>query len=175
MNWKSIDEPPPWRTIDESPALPAPAAKASSFVAELVLLVALAAGVAAYLNFRSAEAPPVDVAVAAPTVAPPPPPTPLPKPAPEPEPEPVREPEPVPIAVPATPLPEPKPDPKALVAVAVPVPVTLSIPPLPARTPEAEAYYREWRAAAARAAHRDLDGAASLIKKAGRGDEPVRR
>ena len=43
MSWRSIDEAPAgWRSIDESPPLPPPAAKASSLVAELVVLVALA-------------------------------------------------------------------------------------------------------------------------------------
>ncbi|HEX7899156.1 MAG TPA: hypothetical protein VF950_15430 [Planctomycetota bacterium] len=173
MSWRSIDEPANWRSIDEYPAaLPPPAAKASSFIAELVVLVALAAGITAFMNFRSVE-PPQDVVVAAPK----PKPEPELKPKPEPEPvrEPVREPEPVAVVAPEPPKPAPKPEPKAIVAVAVPVPATLTIPPLPPRSVEEESYLREWRAAAARAAHRDLDGAASLLKKAGRGPEVVRR
>ena len=172
MSWQSIDE-AGWRSIDESPALPPPAAKASSLVAELVLLVAFAAGLAAYWNFRSPEPDPV-------AVVPEPEPKPEPVREPEPRPEPKREPEPAPEPEPPPPAPAPEPpkpapQPKAIIAVAVPAPVTLVIPPMPARSPEAEAYLREWRAAAARAAHRDLDGAAAILKKAGRGDEAVRR
>jgi hypothetical protein len=177
MTWRSIDEPSVnWRSIDEAPALPPPAAKASTFVAELVLLAALAAAVLAFMKFRPVEAPPSAAAVTAPPSAEAPPTPPPPVPAPEPAPAvavDVKAAEPEPSIRPPVPF-IPK-EPKPLIAVAVPVPATLTIPPLPARSPEADAYLREWRAAAARAAHRDLDGAASILKKAGRGSEPVRR
>jgi hypothetical protein len=183
MNWRSIDEPTvQWRSIDEAPPLPPPAAKASSFVAELVILVALAAGVTAYINLRPGQAeasPRSGEAKAGPSDAAAKPEAVVEVPAAKPDPGPgeakAAPPEPPASAPAGKAAATAGPDPKPLVAVAVPLPVTLKIPALPARSAEAEAYYREWRSAAARAAQRDLDGAAVLIKKAGRAGDEARR
>lgn len=158
-----------WKSIDESPAVSRPVARASTWLAELVVVAAVAL---VLLNAGKKESatsfPPVVEEEKAPA--------PLLPPAEEKSvgrvssvtaPPPVVE-TPAPEKAPGIAPPPPPPAPP-------PVPAAERTPGSLSPDPFAGTYRREWRAAAARAAQRDLDGAVSLLRRAGRDSEESRR
>ena len=176
--WKSIDENPPvdvkWTSIDEGLPLPGDPRRRRRLIvagAELGLFLAVAAAIALFRwgGSKPAPAPPAPPPAFAVTEPPPPPPLPPPY-GPDPidedfvSPKPAKAPEPVAVA---TPEPPPPAEPVAK-TVKPPEPPKLVFPAAPARSPAAETYLREWEAAAHRVAQRDLDTAASRLRKTSR-------
>ncbi len=154
--------------LEESPAASQPAARASTWLADLVLLAALAAwGTKQSGTF-------VHPAPAEPTVAV----TPAPAPSPEPPPPPAPLPVPTPPSgtkqsdtfVQPAPAPSPEPSPPS-----VPTPPSGTKQSGTFVQPVVPPYRGEWRAAAARAAQRDLDGAVAILRRAARESIDARR
>jgi hypothetical protein len=174
--WKSIDENPPvdvaWTSIDEGPPPADPRRRKRRLLiaaAELGVFLALACAVALFRSGKPKPPPPppppAPVVAQAPT-----PPAPLPPPyGPEALPEDLLPPPvakaPEPAPEPPPPPPPPAPEPVAVKAVEPP---KLVFPAPPPRSPAAEAYLREWEAAAHRAALRDFDAAVARLRKAAR-------